>query len=228
MAQLVWKAVTVAEPVDATALAKTQPLPPPSSQVSALLASYPPPPSPHPDYCPSRSSMVDFLGAQGPNSDGQMSAAGVAGSSQNSPGLLQPPLPTCPAAPAEDGGAGPLLSNIPGNTTRSSAFARQDSDLGDPSAAGSTSHISSPPPPTGAPPPSSMLNNPNLSQLNSTGDHSTAISDNLDNGSTEPSRKKKRSEMGPAERQLARQASANQSKKLGEAIGDPQDTVKLL
>ncbi|KAJ3755173.1 hypothetical protein EV360DRAFT_73077 [Lentinula raphanica] len=170
--------------------------------------------------------MADFLSTQGPNSDGQMSAAG----SQNPPvsqstGLMQAPLSNCPTTSTEDGGHSsnegrPLLSNTPGNATHSPALPRQGSDLRDPSSAGSASHISSPTPPMGPPPPSSILSNTSLSQLDSTDDRSTATSGNLDDSTAEPSRKKKRSEMGPAERQLARQASANRSKKLGDAIGN--------
>ncbi|KAJ3717368.1 hypothetical protein C8R42DRAFT_644623 [Lentinula raphanica] len=77
-------------------------------------------------------------------------------------------------------------------------------------------------PPVGPSPSSSTPNNANSSHspmLNSS-DHSASTSGHVDDNTAEPVRKKKRSEMGPAERQLARQESANRSKKLGAAIGD--------
>ncbi|KAJ3964534.1 hypothetical protein EV361DRAFT_977894 [Lentinula raphanica] len=137
MPQLVWKDVTVAEPVDASTLAKTQPLPPPSSQVLALLASYPPPSLPRPVYCPLHSTMANFLGAQGCNSGQTSSTNSIMDNSQNQPhnqssGLARTPPSTSPSTASEDVGHAPpsTSSNEPSRTPPSTRPSTTSEDVG--------------------------------------------------------------------------------------------------
>ncbi|KAJ3832352.1 hypothetical protein F5878DRAFT_635220 [Lentinula raphanica] len=67
MPELVWKDIVVADSVDAASLHEGSLIPPPSTQVSALIASLPHPPAPRRHYAPTNSSLAAYLGDAAPN-----------------------------------------------------------------------------------------------------------------------------------------------------------------
>ncbi|KAF9060668.1 hypothetical protein BDP27DRAFT_1429779 [Rhodocollybia butyracea] len=207
MTGLQWQTPQVANVVDAAALSKNATLPEVSMKTAELASSYPPTPAPRPNYAPTQSSLMSALSG-GSQAQPRSNATPASNhSSEDGSGFYGGSHPD--SGENTLGRTSGIGSALPGSgSCVEGSGSRVD---------GSESHVED-----------SRGRATDRDSGHRVGDQDSGHRTAASSSNTVPTKKKKRSEMGPEERKLMRQAANDRASQLTSDIDNMLDEIDKL